>query len=75
MPAYPAKLVRDGKAWLVTFRDVPEAITSGASREEAIELAADALRTAMEFYIEDGRETPVPSQAAEVLIELPFDVS
>ena len=36
-------------------------------------MACDALATAMQFYVEDRREVPMPSQAAkgEVLVWLP----
>ena len=77
MLSYPAKIVSDGDAWMVSFRDIPEALTGGATREEALEMAADALLTAMDFYFEDRREVPGPSQArrGEVLIELPPSAS
>lgn len=57
----------------VTFRDVPEAITQGDTMEEAREMAADALRTAAEFYIEACRPLPTPSapRDGEQLIALP----
>ena len=45
------------------FRDVPEAITGGPSRDAALGEAADALAAAIEGYIELGREPPLPSQA------------
>jgi hypothetical protein len=33
---YPTTFTRDGDTILVTFRDVPEAITFGANKEEAL---------------------------------------
>lgn len=73
---YPARLQRDGEGYLVTFADVPEAITGGPTREEALDMAADALRTAMDFYFEDRRPVPLPSlpQQGDVLVELPPSV-
>jgi len=70
---YAAKLRRDGDQWLVTFRDIPEAMTSGATREEALGLASDALLTAMDFYFEDQRAVPEPSKPrrGEALVGLP----
>jgi antitoxin HicB len=44
--------------FIVTFRDIPEAITQGETEIEAMEMAQDALRTALEFYDEDGRVYP-----------------
>lgn len=70
---YPASLKPDGDGYLVEFRDIPEAITSGRTKEEALEMAQDALATAMEFYFEDKRTVPAPSKSkrGESLVELP----
>lgn len=69
---YPAKLTPEDGGYVVTFRDIPEAITQGDTVEEATEMAADALATAMEFYFEDRRPVPLPSdrQRDEVCIPL-----
>jgi len=74
---YPAEMKPDGAGWLVTFPDIPEALTSGATQEEALEMAADALATAMEFYFEDRRPVPLPSKVAkgQHAVELPASVS
>ncbi|MFK4442075.1 putative RNase H-like HicB family nuclease [Caballeronia udeis] len=50
---YPARLKADEAGFTATFRDIPEAITAGETREEAIGMATDALATAMDFYFED----------------------
>jgi antitoxin HicB len=70
---YPAVLTRDVLGWKLHFPDVPEALTGGATRQEAIELAADALATAMDFYIAESRPVPVPSMVrdGQVAIKLP----
>lgn len=62
--------ISDG--FVVTFRDVPEANTQGDNFLEAVEMAEDALKTAMEFYDEDGKPRPKPSepQQVDVMIEL-----
>ena len=49
--------------FVVTFRDIPEAITQGDTESEAMAMAEDALLTAMEFYFEDKRSVPLPSAA------------
>lgn len=69
---YPAKLTQEEVGYLVTFRDIPEAITQGNTEEEAIQMAAEALATAMEFYFEDRRSVPMPSEPlpGEVCIPL-----
>jgi len=67
----------DRGGFVVTFRDIPEAITQGDTEAEALEMAADALLTAMDFYFEDRRPVPAPSKAlpGERLIELPLSAS
>lgn len=61
MPQYPARLTKDGSNFLVTFRDVPEAITFGATEKEALENAVDALETGLSLYIDSGKDWPKPS--------------
>jgi len=70
---YAARIEPDGNVFMVSFRDIPEVLTAADTREEAESAAADALRTAMDFYFEDRRAVPLPSeaQAGEVLVELP----
>ena len=60
---YPATLTKDGGTFLVTFRDVPETITFGADKEEALLNAVDALETGLSFYVESCRPFPLPSNA------------
>lgn len=63
--------------FVVTFRDIPEAITQGDTEAEALEMAEDALVTAMEFYFDDKRPVPVPSapHEDERLIDVPPSVT
>ncbi len=78
MLRYPAKFkpAKEGGV-VVTFRDIPEAITQGVSVEDAMIQARDALETALDFYFDDRREVPAPSKArrGERLIELPASLS
>lgn len=63
---YPARLERaDEGGFVVTFRDIPEAITQGDDETEALAMAKDALITAMDFYFEDKRPVPLPSRLQE----------
>ena len=75
---YPAKFLFDETdgSYVVTFRDIPEALTQGYSLDEAREMAQDALITAMDFYFEDNRPVPLPSQLeeGEELIDLPLSI-
>lgn len=59
---YPVTLTRDGDSVLVTFVDVPEAITFGADEEEALLHAVDALETGLSFYIDARQPLPMPSK-------------
>jgi antitoxin HicB len=63
--------------FVVTFPDIPEAITQGETREEALKWAQEALQAALEFYFEDKRAVPYPSVAAfgQEVIELPVSLS
>lgn len=60
---YPVILAPDGGTVLVTFPDVPEAITFGADEDEALLQADDALETGLSFYVDTRKPLPVPSAA------------
>lgn len=61
MIQYPATLMRDGDYILVTFKDVPEAITFGETENDALEKAVEALETALSFYVDANKDFPRPS--------------
>jgi antitoxin HicB len=64
MRAYPATLTADPDGgFTVTFRDVPEAITEGDSREEALLRAEDALESALAMFVAAREPLPQPSAA------------
>ena len=58
---YPVILTPDGGTVMVTFPDVPEAITFGMDEDEALLQAVDALETGLSFYVEARKPLPVPS--------------
>lgn len=60
--AYPVDYTPQDSGYLVTFPDVPEAITDGRTREEAAERAIDGLVTALSFYVDAGEPLPVPGK-------------
>lgn len=64
MFAYPVTLTPDDGTVLVTFADVPEAITFGADEDEALMNAIDALETGLSFYLDARKPLPVASQPA-----------
>lgn len=74
---FPAQFAQDPDGgYIVTFRDIPEAITQGDDFHEAKAMAVDALITAMDFYFEEGRAVPNPSLllADDIAVELPPSV-
>jgi antitoxin HicB len=61
--AYQANLTPDpGGGFTVTFRDMPEAIREGDTREEALLRAEDALESALAMYIAAKEPLPIPSE-------------
>ena len=59
---FPVTLTPDEGSVLVTFADVPEAITFGADEEEALLQAVDALESAMSMYVQTRKPLPVPGK-------------
>jgi antitoxin HicB len=60
-PVVLEKAVEGG--FIVKFPDVPEALTQGEDREEALARAVDALETALEFYADASRDLPKARKA------------
>jgi len=60
---YPATITKDGRDLLVTFKDVPEAITFGKTEADALSNAVDALETGLSFYVDARKPLPKPSKA------------
>ena len=57
----------------VSFPDVPEALTCGNDRAEALAMAEDALTVALGAYVDNRQNIPVPSVAVagQELIPVP----
>jgi len=55
---YPVNLQSDTGGFVVSFPDIPEALTQGDDREGALAMGLDALVTAFDFYFEDNRKVP-----------------
>jgi antitoxin HicB len=76
--AYPVKLTADKESggFVVTFPDIPEAITQGETVDEALKMAQDALETALDFYFDDRRAVPAPSKPkrGRRLVTLPVSI-
>lgn len=61
---YPVTLTPDENgSVLVTFADVPEAISFGADEDEALLNAVDALETGLSFYLDQRKARPLPGKA------------
>lgn len=85
MPRFPAQLEprmlrfpahlepQEEGGYVVTFPDIPEAITQGENVEDALIHAADVLESALDHYIEEGLPIPTPSKPkrGQHLVELP----
>jgi antitoxin HicB len=75
---YPVHLkkAREG-GYVVTFPDIPEAITQGENLEDSLQHAQDALESAMEFYFEERRRVPAPSKPKprQHVVELPASLT
>lgn len=75
---YPARFTSAPEGgFVVTFRDIPEAITQGDDAPEAMAMAQDALITAFDFYFDDKRPIPTPTKAkrGERAIEVPPSIA
>ncbi len=72
---YAVKLTPEKKdgGFVVTCRDLPEAITQGESVKDALAEAADCLEEAIAGRIDDGRDIPMPSASrrGERLMSVP----
>ena len=75
---YPARFDPDRSgAIIVSFRDFPECLTSGADKDSSFMEARDALEETVAGRIDDGEPIPVPSprRAGEQLIAVPPDMA
>ena len=75
---YPARLHREREGgYLVTFPDLPDAITQGESRKDAIEMAADCLAETIGARIAERDDIPAPSSTrrGQVGIAVPAHVA
>ncbi len=63
--------------WVITCRDLPEAISQAEGNEDREEIASGCLQAAIETRVEDGHDLPPPSRvrAGEVKVALPIDTA
>ena len=67
----------DEGGFFVSFPDVPEALTGGDDRAEALDMAEDALGAALSMYVKARENIPVPSTAVagQAVIAVPTIVA
>lgn len=76
--AYAVQIDREGDAFVVSSRDLPELNSVGYSLDEALTEALDGIETALMIYYMDGKKAiPLPSEAreGEHIINLPAQVA
>ena len=60
--SYPCRFTRDdNNTYMVTFPDVPEAVTDVMDKETFNARAAEAPAAELSFYVESGKALPTPS--------------
>ena len=70
--AFPCQLTPDEDGGVVaTFPDVPEAITSGRDRAEALAEAEDALAVALAGYVHEKWDIPTPGTSTDGQVSVP----
>lgn len=63
---YPCILTPEEEGgFFASFPDVPGALTCGDDRAETLELAEDALVAILAVYVQEQRDIPTPSPAAD----------
>ena len=75
---YPIHVELDTNGqYLVTFPDIPEAVTTSDTKEEALVMAVDALEVALDFYFDEKRLVPPPSRVkrGQAFVDLPATVA
>lgn len=60
--AYPARLKQHSDSIIVTFRDLPEALTFGNDRDDALSSAVDCLDVALLIRLKRSEGIPLPSK-------------
>jgi antitoxin HicB len=63
--------------YVITFRDLPEAITQGETLAESLAEASDCLAEAIAARIDDGREIPpaTESKPEEYRVAIPMQIA
>jgi antitoxin HicB len=63
MLEYAVRLIPDGRRGVIAMiPDVPEAVSRGATEDEAFDGTREALEKALASYVEAGRPIPSPTE-------------
>ncbi len=77
--AFPARLVADQEdgGFVVTFPDLPEAITQGETKAQCLSEASDCLAEAIAARIDEEMVIPLPSSRTnqQYLIPVPIEIA
>ncbi|MBM3551113.1 MAG: type II toxin-antitoxin system HicB family antitoxin [Alphaproteobacteria bacterium] len=68
---YAVTLTKDGDAISVRVPDIPEALTYGQDRDDALARAADAIETAIMGYMAAREDIPAPKAKGRAYVALP----
>ena len=70
---YAFRFTKENDGWVITCRDLHEAITQADVNENRIDIAEDCLQAALESRINDNEPLPIASKArrGEVMINSP----
>jgi antitoxin HicB len=72
----PARDYSEGETgFVVTFADLPEAITQGKDEADALEQAADALEEAIAARMKRGEDIPPAAHQAGHLVPVPLQMA
>jgi antitoxin HicB len=68
---YAVTLTKDGNSISVRVPDIPEALTYGEDRDDALARAADAIETAIMGYMVAREDIPAPKAKGRNYVALP----
>lgn len=70
---YAFKFTKEDDGWVITCRDLPEAISQADANEDRIEVAQGCLQAALESRIHDNDPLPIASKPrrGEVVVSAP----
>jgi len=70
---YAFRFTKEGDGWVITCRDLPEAISQADANENRIDIAEGCLQASLESRIRDNEPLPIASKPrrSEVMVSPP----